>query len=53
MIRGNVRRRVLYYFLFGTEFEESDSTGPAGQPAPVASSGAAVSALTDHAERLS
>lgn len=42
-----------FSFLFGSEFEESDSTGPARQPAPVAASGAAGPFLTEHAERLS
>ena len=43
--------KLLFVFDL-TEFEESDSTGPSGQPAPVAASRAAVSALTEHAERL-
>lgn len=42
----------LCCFWFGVEFAESDSTRPAGQPAPVAAGGAAASALAEHAERL-
>lgn len=45
---------IFFFFLFfDSEFEEFDSTRPAGESAPVAATGAAVSALAEHAERLS
>lgn len=47
---GNTRKFLT--LLLSTEFEESDSAGPAGQPAAVAAGGAAVSALAEHAQRL-
>lgn len=48
-----VHDHFLKLYFFDPEFAEFDSSGPAGEPAPVSATGAAVAALSEHAERLS